>query len=113
MKNKEELISRIDKKVKLPEKKAASENLKNFNSPRFFFDKSRFTYTFLFQGEAASIHFDALREEIFYRGHNIRNMNLSEDQLGILKQTVHQLLKAGQAPLSEHYRMCLSKMIIA
>lgn len=40
--------------------------------------RDRFTFTFILQNEVASIHFDRLRGEIFYKGHNIRNMELTE-----------------------------------
>ncbi len=85
--------------------------MKGFSSPRFFFDKHRFTYTFLLDGEVGSIHFDTQRAEIFYKGHNIRNMNLSETQINFLKQTVSLIAEMGQLSLSEHYRACLSKVI--
>ncbi|MBI2346710.1 MAG: hypothetical protein HYV03_07530 [Deltaproteobacteria bacterium] len=43
--------------------------------------KDRFTYTFIFQDEVASIHFDTIRREIFFKGHNIRYMELQHDHL--------------------------------
>src|SRR5438046_1397485 len=36
--------------------------------------KDRLTYTFILEAEVASIHFDSRRQEIFFRGHNIRFM---------------------------------------
>lgn len=87
------------------------ESQKSFASPRFFFDKHRFTYTFLFDGEVASVHFDANRAEIFFKGHNIRNMKLSESQIHLLKQTVLQVAESGQSSLAEHYRACLLKVL--
>lgn len=42
--------------------------------------KDRFTYTFILDQEVSSIHFDRNRGEIFFRGHNIRHMELSERQ---------------------------------
>lgn len=38
--------------------------------------KDRLTYTFIMDKEVASIHYDRSREEIFFRGHNIRHMEL-------------------------------------
>lgn len=39
--------------------------------------KDRFTYTFIFQHEVASIHYDRRRREIFFKGHNIHYMPLT------------------------------------
>lgn len=44
----------------------------------------RVTYTFILDDEVASIHFDRARGEIFYKGHNIRNMQLSDRQIEAL-----------------------------
>lgn len=43
--------------------------------------KHRFTYTFIYADEVASIHFDQARKEIFFRGRNIKHLDLSEDHL--------------------------------
>lgn len=40
----------------------------------------RVTYTFVLNDEVASIHFDRLRGEIFFKGHNIRNIDLTNSQ---------------------------------
>ncbi len=45
----------------------------------------RLTYTFIMNQEVASIHFDRNRKEIFFKGHNIVNMELSMDQMKALK----------------------------
>lgn len=42
--------------------------------------KDRFTYTFILDREVASIHFDRMRGEIFFKGHNIRNIELTNRQ---------------------------------
>jgi hypothetical protein len=42
--------------------------------------RDRLTYTFIMEQEVASIHFDRSRGEIFFRGHNIRHMNLEPAQ---------------------------------
>jgi len=47
--------------------------------------KDRLTYTFILDSEVASIHFDRNRGEIFYKGHNIINLELSENQKKVLK----------------------------
>lgn len=42
--------------------------------------RERLTYTFILNQEVASIHFDRSRGEIFFRGHNIRHMELEPAQ---------------------------------
>lgn len=83
----------------------------DFKSARFFFDSHRFTYTFLLQGEASSIHFDAQRGEIFYKGHNLRNMTPSEAQAKTLRRMPSLLAQEGQGALAEQYKLCLSKFL--
>ena len=46
--------------------------------------KNRLTYTFIHDNEVASIHFDRDRGEIFYKGHNIVNMQLTPSQNMVL-----------------------------
>lgn len=45
----------------------------------------RFTFTFAQGREVGSIHFDRGRGEIFYKGHNVRNMEMEEWQMQILE----------------------------
>jgi hypothetical protein len=45
----------------------------------------RVTYTFACGSEVGAIHFDGGRNEIFYKGHNIRNMEIEEWQMQILE----------------------------
>lgn len=42
--------------------------------------KDRLTYTFILENEVASIHFDSGRGEVFFRGHNISHLELTEAQ---------------------------------
>lgn len=42
--------------------------------------RGRLTYTFILDREVASIHYDHDREEIFFKGHNIRNMEITGRQ---------------------------------
>lgn len=44
----------------------------------------RMTYTFICGEEVASIHFDRQRQEIFFRGHNIKFMELDGLQMQAL-----------------------------
>ena len=46
--------------------------------------KNRLTYTFIMGREVASIHFDKAKKEIFFKGHNIRNLSLDEPQRMVL-----------------------------
>jgi len=48
--------------------------------------KDCLTYTFILDREVASIHFDRIRGEIFFKGHNIKNMELTPSQLGTLRE---------------------------
>lgn len=43
--------------------------------------KGRLTYTFICDNEVASIHYDANKEEIFFRGHNIKYMTLTDSHI--------------------------------
>lgn len=47
--------------------------------------KDRVTYTFIFEGEIASIHFDRVRREIFFSGHNILHLDLTQSQKNALE----------------------------
>lgn len=42
--------------------------------------QDRVTYTFILGKEVASVHYDRKRGEIYFRGHNIRNMDLNQEQ---------------------------------
>lgn len=46
--------------------------------------RDRVTYTFIFEREVASIHFDATKREIFFKGHNIKNLELTKLQKSAL-----------------------------
>ncbi len=59
----------------------------------------RLTYTFILDKEVASIHFDRNRKEIFFKGHNIQNMQLSPDQLKALKGLGGILMEDEQGKL--------------
>jgi hypothetical protein len=67
--------------------------------------KNRFTYTFIMNDEVASIHFDDSRNEIFFKGHNIRNLELTEAQKNVL-ETLHFVLEEdneGKKFLSSYF----------
>ena len=44
----------------------------------------RITYTFTVGKDVGSIHFDMGRGEVFYRGHNVRNLELEHWQMDLL-----------------------------
>lgn len=47
--------------------------------------RERLTYTFILNKEVASIHFDRGKREIYFKGHNILNVELLPEQLKALK----------------------------
>jgi hypothetical protein len=55
----------------------------------------RVTYTFIIDDEVASIHFDRTRGEIFFRGHNIRHLELAASQVEALLR-LEEVLKADE-----------------
>jgi hypothetical protein len=82
------------------------------SKPRLFLQKSRFTSTFVADKEAASIHFDGVRGEIFYNGHNIRNMKLTESQVKWLLKLPMLLHEQGcEKGLRSRYEASLSKTL--
>lgn len=42
--------------------------------------KDKLTYTFILANEVSSIHFDRSRGEIFLKGHNIKQLELSQNE---------------------------------
>ena len=57
----------------------------------------RVTYTFILEDEVASIHFDRRRGEIFFRGRNIRHLELSPAQIEALDHMKEVLAGDGKA----------------
>lgn len=53
--------------------------------------KDRFTYTFMMSKEVASIHFDKMRRNIYFSGHNIQNMKLTGEQREELYKIINVL----------------------
>ena len=90
----------------------SQEAIKKLSKPHFFIQNDRFTCTFFMGQEAVSIHFDRLRGEIFFNGHNIRNVNLSEVQVQSLRSAGEGLLHHRQnIDLSSAYEACLQKTL--
>lgn len=74
--------------------------------------KNRLTYTFIVGREVASIHFDRAKREIFFKGHNIRNMELSEAQRRVL-EGFKKVLKADKRanPFLKAYNATLGDLL--
>ena len=73
----------------------------------------RFTFTFAYGHEVGSIHFDRARGEIFYKGHNIRNMELEDWQMKIFENLRKNLSADEQGRrFAEDYGRVLDKVIL-
>lgn len=74
--------------------------------------KDRFTYTFILEREVASIHFDRAKGEIFFKGHNVKNMKLKEGQIGALEGIKAILMQDERAKeLLPDYEATLGKIL--
>lgn len=74
--------------------------------------RGRITYTFIWGREVASIHFDQERGEIFFKGHNIRNLKLSEAHLKALRGLKDILKKDSRAkPHCQEYDATLARVL--
>lgn len=72
----------------------------------------RITYTFAYGKEVGSIHFDRNRGEIFYKGHNIRNMDMEDWQMQVLEslRTILEKSEEGKR-FATPYGKTLDKII--
>ena len=87
-------------------------NLNYFREARLFLSEQRATLTFFAEQEVASIHYDMQRDEIFYKGHNVKNMTLLENQLEALQKFSEYLAQAPQAlGLKKAYLACLERVM--
>ena len=95
----------------------ASEDSDNFGldyfrEARFFLTGNRATLTFYDNSEVASIHYDTDRDEIFYKGHNVKNMTLNETQWMALQKFSEYLGKSsGAERLYYAYYGCLERLL--
>ncbi|MBI2982429.1 MAG: hypothetical protein HYY44_09125 [Deltaproteobacteria bacterium] len=73
----------------------------------------KITYTLLHQKEVVSIHFDRGRGEIYYKGHNLKNMEVSTKHLEVLEK-LRLLLESSPdgKPFAQHYGQALDKIIL-
>lgn len=58
---------------------------------KLFQAAGKVTYTFVAGREVVSLHFDQARRTIFYKGHNISNMELTQEELHHLEQFRHAI----------------------
>lgn len=73
----------------------------------------RITYVFTLGKEVGSIHFDKGRGEIFYKGHNIRNMDLEDWHCQVLEKMRHVLDSDEKGKrFGESYASTLDKIIL-
>ncbi len=74
--------------------------------------KDRFTYTFILNDEVASVHFDRLKCEIFFKGHNINNLKLLPAQIQALKEVKNVLANEEKGkPFFSDYEATLAKCL--
>lgn len=63
---------------------------------KMFYTSDKVTYTFVDNDEVISLHFDINRKTIFYKGHNISNVELTPLQCQHLIQFKNELEKHGE-----------------
>lgn len=79
---------------------------------KLFWSGDRVTLTFVDGQEVASIHFDQRRREIFYRGHNLRNMTLSKEQWEHLRSFAETMSQVPElASLKTSYFATLEEIL--
>lgn len=63
--------------------------------------------------EVGSIHFDKARHEIYYKGHNLKNMEVESEHLKMLEQ-MRVVLKSDSKGkrFAEAYSQTLDKLIL-
>lgn len=91
---------------------AKSMDWQQFKEARLFATADRATLTFYLGKEVASIHFDLARREIFFRGHNVKNMTLTQDQWVLMQQFAEYLKAHKVAPeLYQAYEASLAQFL--
>ncbi len=75
--------------------------------------RDRLTYIFAHDQEVGSIHFDKLRGDIFYKGHNIRHLSLEDWQWEALESLRVMLREHPKyQTLAVAYGMTLDKIVL-
>ncbi len=97
-------MSTVARKVQPQKHKAADAMLAVY--------KGRLTYTFIAGHEVASIHYDQTKGEIFYKGHNIRSLQMAEETRGYLWELAEVLAHDEEGMLySSEYSATLRKVL--
>lgn len=74
--------------------------------------KDRLTYTFIMDREVASIHYDKTKGEIFFKGHNLHNLYLSDEQVKALEELKSVLAKDKEGnSLLDDYNTTLDTLL--
>ncbi len=98
--------------VTSPADAGEAKSLDYFREARLFLGKDRATLTFYVDQEVASIHYDTNRDEIFYRGHNVKNMTMTQEQWQSLQKFAEYLADDPRAELLlQSYRTCLEHLM--
>lgn len=72
----------------------------------------RLTYTFVMGREVASIHYNRDKGEIFFKGHNISNMQLDKEQRQALLDLAKVLMHDEQGkPFYDDYNATLARYL--
>jgi hypothetical protein len=83
-----------------------------FRQGQLFSSPERLTLTFFLGDHVASIHFDNTRREIFFRGHNVKNMALTQEQWLALGKFGKLIKQEGCAPdMVQGYEECLAQIL--
>jgi hypothetical protein len=83
-----------------------------FREGKLFSSPERVTLTFFMGDQVASIHFDLVRREIFFKGHNVKNMTLTQEQWVALRN-FSQLIRHEDCPpqIVAAYEECLGQVL--
>lgn len=97
-------MSTVARKVHPKREKAADAMLAVYSG--------RLTYTFIAGHEVASIHFDQSKGEVFYKGHNVRNMAMGDEVRGYLWELAEILAQDEEGmAYSTDYSATLRKVL--
>lgn len=83
-----------------------------FRQGQLFSSPDRLTLTFFMGDQVASIHFDLTRREIFFRGHNVKNMTLTQEQWVVLRNFDKLIKQENCNPeIIQSYEECLAQIL--
>ncbi len=93
------------------EKEENTSIFQGFQEAKLFRTQDRATLTFYAGNEVASVHYDRNRNEIFFKGHNVKNMTLTPEQWFYLEKFSDFLAQEeGTEDMRKAYEACLSNM---